>query len=131
MISTSKMTPEARLRKGNSEVGLDLKDLAVEAREFLLSHEWCARVKSLHYDRGFPKVAVFLADIEPMHEADPQVWVVVGDVPPLYLDTLDHKNGAEALAEYVLVFTWMLALYEAGKPLDDVPPLLTRESLVP
>jgi len=131
MIDTTAMLPKGALRAGMSEVGLDLNELAVEATDFLNSQSWCAEVNSIYYDRGFPKVAVFLANVEPRGDADSQVWVIVGDVPPLYLDCVDHRNGAEALAGYVLVFTWLIALYAKGEPLDDTPPLLARGSLTP
>ena len=130
MISSARLIPDFDLQSGESEVGLDLVELAAEAREYLLAHDWCEEVESLFYDRGFPKVAVFLANIVPMGSADSQLWVIVGDVPPLYIDTVDYENGAEALAGYLIVFLHAIMLFRTDQPLDDVPPILTRGSLV-
>lgn len=129
MIDVYKMIPESELLSGDSEVGLDLVELALEARKFLSAHSWCGGIKSIRYDRGFPKVAVFYSEIEPLRGADPDCWVIVGDVPPLYIDTIGHSNGAEALAGYILVYFCMLALYKRGEPLDEEPPVYERGSL--
>jgi hypothetical protein len=131
IINTSRMRPVSELRTGMSEVVLDLVELATEASQYVLSHKWCAGIKSLYFDRGFPKVAVFLANIEPALGADPQVWVIVGDVSPLYIDTEDCENRAEALAGYILAYYELLSRYRQREILVDVPPILTRESLLP
>jgi hypothetical protein len=131
MIDKSRMIPVELLGRGESEVGIELIELSEEARGFLLAQRWCASVRHIFYDRGFPKMAVFFAEIEPLENADPRVWVIVGDIPPLYLDTEDHQNGAEALLGYWLAFAWMIELYNRGLPLEECPPLLTRYSLEP
>jgi len=131
MIDISRMTPVNLLTSDTSEVGLDIADLAVEARDYLLAHDWCVDVRGLYFDRGFPNVAVFFADVEPSGDADPQIWVIVGDVPPLYIDTVDQHNGAEALAGYVVVLTDLIDFFNQGQSLSGMPPLLTRRSLEP
>jgi hypothetical protein len=122
------MLPEHRLTGGDSEVGLDLLSLADDVRRFLLLHSWCTGIRALYYDRGFPKVAVFLANIDSNGLADPQVWVIVGDVPPMYLDTMDQINGAEALLAYTFVYRTLLDAYSRNEPLTNLPPLVTSRS---
>jgi hypothetical protein len=124
------MVPEAEFGlPGNSD--LDLLILAAEARAFLLSKKWCGGIEAIYFDRGFSHVAVFLAEVQPLHGADPQVWVIVGDIPPAYMDTYYCLNGAEALAGYVGAFSALLDAYETGDPLTDEIPLLQRASLAP
>lgn len=125
------MVQSDRLKQGDSEVGLGLVDLALEACEFLLAHDWCGLVDRLYFDRGFPKVAVFYAEITPLRNADPAYWVIVGDVPPIYIDTIGSKNGAEALETYVMIFDDLLSAYTNGESLEGHPPLLSQESFIP
>ena len=131
MVDSSKLVSVHKLRPGVSDVGMDVVDLAHEATAFLESHAWCGKVEGLYYDRGFPKVSVFLAEIAPKMSAPGQVWVIVGDVPPLYLDTTDYENGAEALAGYVFLFLLVLRQYRSGKSIDGLPPVLKAGSFVP
>ena len=76
MSDKSKMTPIELLKGGESEVGIDLLELAQEVREFLLAQRWCASVTNIFYDRGFPKLAVFYAEIEPLENADAGRWLL-------------------------------------------------------
>ena len=74
-----------------------------EARAYLLRTGYWRRVERLECGLGVDGVfGVFLAEAEPAApDVDREVWVVVGDLPPLYLVTDDIATPAEALAAYI------------------------------
>jgi hypothetical protein len=74
-----------------------------EAQAYLLGTGYWRRIEALELGLGEEELfAVFLAVAEPARaDVDPEVWVVVGDLPPLYLVTDDIATPAEALAAYI------------------------------
>src|SRR5687768_16102646 len=95
-MTSSVSIPVSELRQSLPEEADDLLLLADEAERFLMGHKWCRRVESMVFDRGFKHCALFLATIEPVG-ADPTLWVIVGDVPPAYIDTETCPTAVEAL----------------------------------
>jgi hypothetical protein len=77
--------------------------LEEHARTYLLGTGYWLRVERLEYGMGVePVFAVFRAEAEPVApHIDREVWVVVGDLPPLYLVTDDIETPEEALAAYI------------------------------
>jgi hypothetical protein len=77
--------------------------LVDEAREYLLGTGYWRRVERLEPGLGEEGVfAVFRAEAEPAApDVDREVWVVVGDLPPLYLVTDDLDTPEEALTAYI------------------------------
>ncbi len=111
------------------EEAQELYELGVEAGEFLAAYKWCVRVKRGFYDRGFSKVAVFYFEIEATPPADSTVWVIVGDLPPAYIDTQSCPNGAAALDGYVgAVREWIDAVKD-GRDTSGLIPVVRRGSL--
>jgi hypothetical protein len=102
-----------------------LHAMADEARAFLERHAWCERVADLEYGDGVGGiVAVFLATIVPAHDGvDERLWVIVGDVPPLYLVTEELPTPRSALRAYL---EWRREWIEAvrdRRPTDDLPAI--------
>lgn len=97
-----------------------------EARAFLQGHRWCRSVRSLTLiSRIEGVVGLFYAEIdpEPSSGADEAIWVIVGDLPPAYLDIPSVPTPREAVEAYIsLLEEWVEAVTE-GKPLDDLLPV--------
>lgn len=112
----------------------DSVGLASEARAFLLAHAWCLSVRSLSLRKWIEGIfALFYAEIEPKpgSGADEAVWVIVGDLPPAYLDVPSVPTVREAVEAYIsLLEEWVVAVRE-GKPTDELMPIYYRYSLVP
>ena len=119
----------ADLLASGLEEAEDLQDLAEEARDYLLYHTWCRSIKQLWFDRGFSKFALFFAEIEPDERADHQIWVIVGDVPPLFIGVGEAVTALDAIEIYGGVLDWWIEEVEKGTQLDDLPPLRIRNSL--
>lgn len=125
------MIEVSKLASSNIEESAELLELASEARAFLLAHKWCKEVREGFFDRGFSKVAVFLFQIDPAPPADPEVWVIVGDLPPAYIDTQTCPNGAAALDGYVgAVREWAEAVL-SRQGTHGLIPIVKRGSLEP
>jgi hypothetical protein len=102
-----------------------LRQMAADARTYLEGHSWCERVTDLRFGDGIGGVvAVFLAQIVPARDdVDESLWVVVGDIPPLYLVTDDVATPKEALESYVaLRRDWVEAVRER-RSLDGLAPV--------
>lgn len=74
-----------------------------EAHDFLESFSWCTAVKKVWYDKDFgiyEKLGIFLFEIEPVDDTvDDFIWVVMGDLPTVYLDK-SITSGKDALERY-------------------------------
>jgi hypothetical protein len=106
---------------------------ADEARRFLESFSWCRCIVSGSLDRYQPGIfALFLFEIEPAAEAaDSSVWIMVGDVPPAYLDTLTNANGACAVQSYMGAMRDWVDAASAGESVEDLIPVYHRNSTKP
>ncbi len=133
MIDTSSMIKLEDLLNADVEDAAELRDMAVEGEEFLRSHRWCRSVRQGYFDRGWAGIlAVFYFEIEPVLEsADDAVWVIVGDLPPAYLDVVTCPNGAAAIEGYVGAMQEWVDHVKAGKSVEGLIPVLRRNSLLP
>jgi len=112
------------LRGDDAEDRELLLGMAVDAREYLDGHTWCERVDELRFGDGVGGiVAAFLARIVPARAGvDDWLWVVVGDIPPMYLVTDEIETPNQALEAYIeWRREWVTAVREE-RPLDGLPP---------
>lgn len=79
--------------------------MAVEAKEYMIKHRWCTNVLELYWGLGVGKCfAVFLSKILPaISGVDEYLWVIVGDIPSLYIVTDNASTPAQALYEYIKI----------------------------
>jgi hypothetical protein len=76
----------------------------LEAEEYINGFKWCKQIKEAHlyYNLG-STLCVFLFNIyniQSTDEADNVLWIIVGDLPSMYLDTYNIKSLKEALENY-------------------------------
>ena len=108
--------------------------LEQEARSFLLRHSWCLSVRSLTIHRYIEGIfGLFLAEIDPAphSSADQSVWVIVGDLPPAYIDVPSAPTPAEAIEAYLAAMEEWVAAVQQGMTTEDVIPVYYRFSQVP
>jgi hypothetical protein len=101
MIS-AKLQREEAIQGDSEQDTVLLRGMAIEARKFLLSFKWCPPIKAIFLGYGIGKVvAVFLVQFrEFIKGKDEFLWVIVGDLPSIYLVTDNAPTAAEALAVY-------------------------------
>ena len=97
-----------------------------EAREYLESFDWCVSTKKVWYDKDhgiYEKIGVFLFEIEPLNDTvDDLIWVIVGDLPSVYLDK-SVTTGQEALETYCELMQEWADNIKSGKSLDECYPV--------
>lgn len=100
-------------------------ELASEATDFLESHKWCKRINKLYYDQGVsPIIGIFYADFEANVDRIPtSTWIIVGDIPPAYIDASDNRTGLEALKAYILEMQKWVDHVRKGLDLGNVIPV--------
>lgn len=125
MINTCKMTPISEIATSEFEYSAELLSLAKEAEEFLISHSWCNKITDGFFDRGWGYIlGVFFFVIEPDDKAIPTCfWVIVGDIPPAYIDVEDNPNGACAIDAYVLEMQKWIDHVKQHQPVTELIPV--------
>lgn len=100
--------------------------LYYEARNHLESFEWCVSTKKAWYDKEhgiYEKIGVFLFEIEPINDTvDDFIWVIVGDLPSVYLDK-SITTGEEALETYCELMQEWADNVKSRKSLDECYPV--------
>lgn len=94
------------------------------ATQYLQGFPWCKAViaSSLYFNLG-EKLCVFLYEIDNAASKDDNfLWVVVGDLPPMYLDIYGPKNTVHVLADYVDLAKKWISVIEASLPVTDCYP---------
>ena len=119
--------PNSKLEDCNS-----IEEMAQEALDFLQWHSWCKIVKQGYFDIGWPGIlAVFYFEIEPTSKsADDTLWIIVGDIPPAYIDTISCPNAALALNDYLNAMQEWIDHIRAQEPVDDLIPVYRRHSFL-
>ena len=114
-----------------SELG-SIQSMLKEAELFVLSHSWCHEIIERFYDRGVSGVVgIFFFRIKASEGsgADEELWVIVGDVPSAYIDTIECPNGACALDAYIQAMGEWVTHVKKGDSIDDLIPVNVEPSL--
>lgn len=124
-VDFSKVIPASQMTGGDEEDGRLLASMLSEARTYLAKHNWCGQILEEFFGLGVGGLAaVFLFRIRPSKPtADPLVWVVVGDIPPLYISIDDAPNPACAMDAYLGAITHWAKAAIAGGPMNGMPPI--------
>ena len=104
----------------------EVKELTKEAYSYLLSFPWCLSINKgwLVYSCGYV-IGLFCFEIVPdvVKGADSHVWVIVGDLPPAYIDVLSAPSARSALDLYIrLMDEWASKVYN-GENISDCYPI--------
>jgi hypothetical protein len=108
----------------------EVASLAEESKKYLIRQEWCRGIRNGWLFTNLGKVlCIFLFEVEnEQRPEDNLLWIIVGDLPPMYLDTSSVSDNTEAVEVYIqLVIDWIDHL-ESGEPLDDCFPLEAEQS---
>jgi|GEM_PF-3367070 len=130
MIDTRSMIPCDKLRESGIEDPAPIIELCEEAVRFVTHHSWCMALFKTYFDRGFEEISVFVCEVEVREHGPQSIWVIVGDVPPVYLMS-DIRNGAEALQFYCRGLTAWVAEARLGRDPNRDRPVLSKEAYEP
>lgn len=105
-----------------------------ESKIYLASQKWCGEIYEgwLFTNIGYA-LCIFLYRIDKLQSSeDNLVWIVVGDIPPAYLDTYNVESTKEVIENYIeLVEDW-IENAESGNSFEDCFPFKsdTRKNLL-
>lgn len=115
----------------NSDIK-DIEKLAEMATEYLKAQTWCEQILKQFYCATWNDLfGIFYFEIAPSTiNVDKNVWIVVGDVPPAYIDIESAQNECEVIESYIYIMrNWVDAVENNGNIANcfpiNVPP--TRE----
>lgn len=113
---------------GNSE--LEYKDEVSaslqEAQCYLMRHEWCTAIEAGWIASSFGYILnIFYFKIIPDHIScdDDFVWIIVGDIPPAYIDIISATNAFEALYCYIHLMDEWVKKVKKGDSTDECFPI--------
>jgi len=102
-----------------------------EAVTYLMGFAWCNKViNSYVYLNLGSALCVFLFKIENNASIDDNyLWVIVGDIPPMYLDIYGPKTTKEVLEDYIhLAQDWINHVKE-GKSIKSCYPFKAEPTM--
>ena len=98
----SDVIPIQEMQGDDQEATEMLIKLSHEADNFITSYRWCPIIKEKFFGFGVGYiVAVFLYHFDSMiNQTDDWLWVIVGDIPSVYLVIDEASSPKEALERY-------------------------------
>ena len=104
------------------EDGRLCRELFDRGEKYLVSFKWCSRILERYVGicvGGI--VAVLLFRIDP-DQADEWIWVIVGDLPPAYINAEEGDAPADALRAYIeQMRRWVVAAREGNDTSTLIP----------
>ena len=98
----SDITPFHEFEGYDDEETEMITKMSQDADLFIYSHKWCPTISEKYFGFGIGQiVAVFLYHFDSLiNQTDDWLWVIVGDLPSVYLVTDAASSPMEALERY-------------------------------
>ena len=105
IIELSNTLTRTNQLKAKTKVDKEIKKLSEEAYNYLKQQAWCKEVEEGWLAEGWGYIlGIFLFRINPSSKnVDDYVWIVVGDIPPAYIDIESAQTIEEVLKSYILI----------------------------
>lgn len=109
----------------SKEEDVEFIALAEEANSFLKSHKWCESIKKQWLVAEWENLLiVFFFEIIPdSTDTDDRVWVIVGDLPPAYIDIQSATNETEAIQVYTEIMDDWVQCVKNRQSTEDCYPI--------
>jgi hypothetical protein len=109
----------------------ELKALHQEAKSYLLGFKWCAEIKdSFLYTNLGSVFCIFLLEIiNTQSSKDNFLWVIVGDIPSMYLDVYGPKTTKQVVEDYIRLAGDWISHVKSGKSVDDCYPFKAEPTI--
>ncbi len=95
-----------------------------EAENYLLGFRWCKKINnSFLYTNLGSTFCIFLFEIlNSQSSEDNFLWVIVGDIPPMYLDVYGPKTTKQVVEDYIdLAEDWINHIENKKSVVDCYP----------
>lgn len=96
-----------------------------EAKTEINFYDWCVNIQESYVGMFYSEIiGIFLFKIEPSgNHIDEWVWVVVGDIPPIYITCEDSPNAICALDGYIGAMREWVEAAKNGNSLEGIVPV--------
>lgn len=109
-----------------------LENAAQTAKQFLMSHKWCTGLQDLRAECFVaPIFALFGAHVTMDSDRCEGVWVLIGDLPPAYLDRVTSPTARDAFENYLAELEAWVEAARKGLPINDIMPVCHANSAKP
>ena len=125
-MNTSLMTNIAGIKSSQLEYKEEVADLLAEAKEYLFGFDWCTEIIDGWVAASFGYILnIFLFKIKPDYITCPDeyVWIIVGDIPPAYIDVVSAPTPSDALTSYIEVMQDWVEKVKDGKSTEECYPV--------
>ncbi len=101
------------------------------AKKEITFYDWCLRIEETYVGLYESEIlGVFLFRIKPSREdVDEWVWVIVGDIPPIYITCEQSPNPVCAVDSYIGAMREWVEAVKNGEALDKVVPVEVEPSI--
>ncbi|MFV2056788.1 MAG: hypothetical protein ACC707_09990 [Thiohalomonadales bacterium] len=108
-----------------SEDVADFQNMLIEAKDEISFYNWCLNIVESYVGIFYANiVGVFLFRINPsVDDVDEWVWVIVGDLPPIYITAEESPNAACALDSYIGAMEEWIEAAEKGESVSELIPV--------
>ena len=95
-----------------------------EAENYLLGFKWCAETKGSFLYNNYGKIfCIFLFEITNTQSSEDNfLWIIVGDIPPMYLDSYGPRTTREVVEDYIGLSEDWINHIKAEKGVDGCYP---------
>ncbi len=120
------MFPINNLINSKLEFKSEVINLASEATTYLKNFKWCKEIINGWLSSEFGYIfCVFYFEIIPEEssKADKYIWIIVGDIPPAYIDIISAPTIQEAIICYCAIMEdWVNAVND-GNSVEECYPI--------
>ena len=98
--------------------------LSAEATAYLNSFKWCRKINKGYLCNAWGyRLCVFYFEIESVDQAINGMWIIVGDLPPAYVDRQYAVSPSQALGRYVTLMEDWIEHVKKGKSVEECFPV--------
>lgn len=103
----------------------DFNEMLKEAKDEVNFYDWCYGIVESYVGIFYAGiVGVFLFKIYPSgNDIDEWVWIIVGDLPPIYITTEESLNAACALDSYIGAMSEWVEAAEKEESVAELVPV--------
>ena len=125
-IDSSLMINIANIENACLEYKEEVFTSLTEAKKYLSEFDWCIKILDGWVAASFGYILnIFLFKIKPDNKTCPDeyVWIIVGDIPPAYIDVVSAQTASDALNSYIEVMQDWVEKVKDGDSIEEYYPV--------
>jgi hypothetical protein len=102
------------------------------AQNYLYGFKWCKNIqKGWLFTNIGTAICIFLFEVENLQAEAPEdnyLWVIVGDLPRMYLVTFNVETTKDVILDYIDLTNEWISNVEKGLSLEDCYPIVSEKT---